>query len=143
MSKNIYPSRYSNGKTVSAAQYITELICEHKAKKDKLDLHFKFWIKPEWEKYYKNQIGSAHKLLKKYSAKAIIRALQDNKTTNIYSLRAPHLAPIIDQYQALVDTENTDFTKDIQRKSNTTYRSEPHKSYKSNLSKLRELDNES
>ena len=102
MSTNIYPSRYSNGKSVSAAQYITELICEHKAKKDKLDLHFKFWIKPTWEKYYKNQIGSAHKLLKKYSAKAIIKALQDSKSTNIYSLRAPHLTPIIDQYQSLV-----------------------------------------
>ena len=39
----MYPSRYSNGKTVSAAQYITELICEHKANIEKLDLHYKFW----------------------------------------------------------------------------------------------------
>lgn len=143
MSKNIYPSRYSNGKNVSAAQYITELICEHKANKDRLDLHFKFWVKPEWEKYYKNQIGSAHKLLKKYKAKAIIKALQDNKTANIYSLRAPHLIPIIEQYQLLVDAENTDFTKEVQRKSNTTYQTEQYKFSKSKLSKIRELDNES
>jgi len=30
-----YISKYSNNKFVSAAQYITEIICEHKAKKDK------------------------------------------------------------------------------------------------------------
>lgn len=32
-----FPSRYSNGKQVSAAQYITELICENKAKINKED----------------------------------------------------------------------------------------------------------
>lgn len=143
MSKNIYPSRYSNGKKVSAAQYITELICEHKAQKDRLDLHFKFWAKPEWEKYYRNQIGSAHKLLKQYSAKAIIRALQDQKAFKIYSLRAPHLIDIIEHYQLLVDTENQDFTKEIERKEAVKYRSQTHKKSNNHISKLRELDNES
>jgi hypothetical protein len=38
--ENKYLSKYSNGKTVSAAQYITEIICENKAKRDKLDLHW-------------------------------------------------------------------------------------------------------
>ena len=71
---NKYPSRYSNGKQVSAAQYITEVICEHKAKIDGLDLNYKFWINKEWDLHYRSQISSANKLLKKYSASAIIKA---------------------------------------------------------------------
>jgi len=143
MNNNTYPSRYSNGKTVSAAQYITELICEHKAQKDKLDLHFRFWIKPEWDKYYRNQIGSAHKLLKKYSAKAIIKALQDYKAQKIYSLRAPHLVAIIEQYESILSAENRNFTKEVERKATKTYRSKSNVSPNNNIAKLRELDNES
>jgi hypothetical protein len=141
MNKNIYPSKYSNGKSVSAAQYITELICEKKAKQDRLDLHYRFWINPIWSKYYRNQIGSANKLLKTYSPKAIIKALQDKKTDRIYSLRAPHLIPIIQQYQDQLATENTDFTKTVERKDNASYRTEIKKS--TLISKLKELDNES
>ena len=37
-----FESKYSNNKMVSAAQYITELICENKAKIDKKDIHYKF-----------------------------------------------------------------------------------------------------
>ena len=90
-----YPSRYSGDKLVTAAQYITELICEKKAKVDGKDLHYRFWLNKEWEKFYKGQIGTAHKLLKKYDAKAIIRALKNPKTRNTYSLRAPYLLPVI------------------------------------------------
>jgi hypothetical protein len=135
-----YPSRYSNGKYVSAAQYITEIICENKAKKDKLDLHHRFWLTPLWEKYYRNQIASAHSLLKKYSAKAIIGALSDSKASKIYSLRAPHLIPIIEQKQALCDAENTEFTLDINRKENISFRRS--KDTKDNIiNKLKDLDN--
>lgn len=141
MSKNIYPSRYSNGKCVSAAQYITELICEKKAKQDKLDIGYKFWINPEWSKYYRNQIGSANKLLKTYNPKAIIRALQDKRTEKIYSLRAPHLLPIIQQYESIVASENTEFTKTVERKENKSYRQTKNKT--NIFSKLKELDDES
>ena len=141
MNKNIYPSKYSNGKSVSAAQYITELICEKKAKQDHLDLHYKFWVNPVWSKYYRNQIGSANKLLKTYSPKAIIKALQDKKTDRIYSLRAPHLVPIIQQYESQIAAENTDFTKTVERKDSASYRTEIKKS--TLISKLKELDNES
>jgi len=142
MNKNIYPSKYSNGKLVSAAQYITELICEKKAKQDKSDLHYRFWENPIWSKYFRNQIASANKLLKKYSAKAIIKALQDSKTDRIYSLRAPHLESTIDQYERQLAVENTDFTKTVERKSNKSYRKDNIKS-NSVISKLKELDNES
>ena len=42
--QNKYPSKYSNNKTVSAAQYITEIICEKKAKREGKDLHYIFWL---------------------------------------------------------------------------------------------------
>ena len=42
-----YPSRYSDGKKVTAAQYITELICEKRAVKDKKELPNNFWKLPQ------------------------------------------------------------------------------------------------
>jgi len=90
-----YPSRYSNGKMVSAPQYITEVICEKKAKYDKEDLGFKFWTNKKWSAFYRNQISTANKLLKKYSCVAIIKALKNKKADYIYSLRAPSLIKLI------------------------------------------------
>lgn len=138
MAQNNYPSRYSNGKNVSAAQYITELICEHKARLDKLDLHYRFWLTKEWSKYYRNQIGSANKLLEKYHPKAIIRALNDPKASKIYSLRAPHLLSIIEQHQSVLDQENNQMFEDIERKNNMSYRQNISKP--NIVSKLRDLE---
>ena len=45
----------------------SEIICEKKAKATKKDLHYRFWTHKEWEKFYKDQIATAHKLLKKYT----------------------------------------------------------------------------
>lgn len=139
MNNNIYPSRYSNGKLVSGAQYITELICENKAKQDKTDLHYRFWVTPKWSKYYRNQIASAHKLLKKYDAKAVIKALKDPKSINIYSLRAPHLVAIIEQYQLQIESENTELKSIIDRSEDKKYRKDSIQ--KNVISKLKELDN--
>lgn len=135
-----YVSKYSNNKMVSAAQYITEIICEHKALKDKKDLHFRFWLTKEWSAYYRNQIGSAHKLLKKYSSKAIVMALKDDGAKKIYSLRAPHLVDIINKYQDIVDKENKTLSLDLDRSEKVTYRK--NISGKNIISKLKDLDNE-
>jgi hypothetical protein len=139
MHKAQYPSRYSNGKDVSAAQYITEIICEHKAKLSNIDLHYRFWLTKEWSRYYRNQIGSANKLLKKYHPKAIIKALNDTKSAKIYSLRAPHLLGIIDQYQKIVEQENTELSMDYDRKDNIVHR-KANNSKPNIISKLRDLE---
>ena len=138
-----YISKYSNNKEVSAAQYITEIICEHQAVRNNKDLHFRFWVTKEWSSYFKNQISSAHKLLKKYSSKAIVMALKDKDAAKIYSLRAPHLGAIIDRYQKIVDAENTKLTINLNRSDNVKYKTNKsdHNS-KSILSRLKELDNE-
>jgi hypothetical protein len=142
MSVKKYPSKYSNGKSVTSAQYITELICEKWAKKEKKDLHYRFWLTPEWEKYYRNQIPSANMLLKKYSDTAIIRALNNPKTERIYSLRAPHLPAIIEQEQRHIETENQTLSKVYERPENVSFGHTPP--VKRNIiSKLKDLDNES
>lgn len=133
-----YLSKYSNGKEVSAAQYITELICENKAKKDKLDLHYRFWSSKSWALYYRNQIASANKLLEKYSAKAIIAALRHEDAQKIYSLRAPHLPAIIEKMETQIESQNKVLSKTFDRSEKTNFRSQP----KSNniLSRLEELE---
>lgn len=137
MSKK-YPSKYSNGKSVSSAQYITEMICEKKAKIDGRDLHYRFWISPEWEKFYRDQIASANKLLKKYTDTAIVKALNNPKASKIYSLRAPHLPAIIEQEQAKLETVNSAITKKIDRPDNVSFGTKP----KNNniISKLKDLE---
>lgn len=137
-----YISKYSNNTKVSAAQYITELICEKRAHQQKKDLHYKFWISKEWSAYFKNQIGSAHKLLKKHSAKAIIAALKHNEAKNIYSLRAPHLLPIIEAEEEIIKQQNNTMSIIPDRKENKTFLSN-NKQKKSILSKLEDIENDS
>lgn len=137
-----YISKYSNNKEVSAAQYITELICENKAKKDKLDLHYRFWLNKEWASYYKNQIASAYKLVKKYDDTAIVRALKNEKAAKIYSLRAPHLTPIIEEEQKKIDAENKHLTLDLTRVKDVKFGTKINKRTKNIFSKLEDIDNE-
>ena len=101
--KNNYPSRYSPGGFVRADQYIIEKICEKKAKNLKKDLPIKFWQDEEWSKFFKSQLRKCHLLLKKFSSEAIIKALDDKRSWNIYSLFAPWLEDIITEYQKIID----------------------------------------
>lgn len=136
---NKYPSKYSNDKLVSPAQYITELICEKKAKLNQEDVHAKFWLTKKWSDYYRNQIPTANKLVKKYDDKAIIRALNSPQAQKIYSLRAPHLIPIIEQEQQKINQASTSLTMDLDRSDKSTFRK--NKVNKSILSKLKDIDN--
>ena len=103
-SKNCYPSGYSPKGWVRADQYIIELVCEKKAKTLKKELPIKFWSNPEWEKFFKSQLRKCKSLLQKYSSEAIIKALQDKRSWNIYSLFAPWLEDVIKEYQTTLDT---------------------------------------
>jgi hypothetical protein len=134
-----YISKYSNGKEITAAQYITEIICEHWAKQNQQDLHYRFWSTSEkWQKHYKGQISTANKLVKKYNAKAIIKALNDPKASRIYSLRAPHLPAIIERYEKILEEQKEEFTKNFERKENAKF--EKNRSKKNIISKLKDLD---
>lgn len=137
-----YPSKYSNGKQVSAAQYITELICEKKAKLEKKDLHYRFWLNKEWSAFFRNQIGSANKLLKKYDELALIKALSSKEAQKIYSLRAPHLGAIIDREQSKIElekqkTESFNTIKRVKDSSGNT-----HNGKKNILNLIKDLEND-
>jgi hypothetical protein len=54
-------------------------------------------------------------------------------------LRAPHLPAIIEEKQALLESQNLELTLDIDRKENKSFRKETIKS-KTILSKLKDLD---
>lgn len=136
-----YPSKYSNGKTVSPAQYITEIICENKAKLNKEDLHYRFWLNKKWSAYYRNQIASANKLLEKYQPEAVVAALRSDMAKKIYSLRAPHLIAIIEKQQKLLEAQNKILTKIPDRKMDKVFKTK-NTNKNSILSKLKELDNE-
>ena len=134
-----YISKYSNGKEVTAAQYITELICENKARADKKDLHYRFWNSKEWSKFYKAQIFSANALLKKYSAKAIIAAIKDKRSSRTYSLRSKFIKPIIEQHEKIIASQNTQITIDLNRDKETFKKTTKGKGI---ISKLKDLDDE-
>jgi len=135
-----YISKYSNGKAVSPAQYITEIICEHKAKKEKKDLHYRFWTTKYWETYYRNQIATANKLLLTYSAEDIIDGLNDAKAQKIYSLRAPFLKPIIENAQRNNQAKNKTLSKNFDRTEKKVFRK--HISTNNIISRLEELDHD-
>lgn len=97
--KSKYPSRYSPNGWVHAAQYVTELICEKKAKTENKELPLKFWELDEWLKFYKYQITLANKLIKQYGEHVIISALNDKRMWKTYSLRSPFLKNVIEEYK--------------------------------------------
>jgi hypothetical protein len=138
---NDFPSKYSNGKSVSAAQFITEIICERIAKKKKKDLHYRFWVSKEWQKEYKGQITTAHKILKGFDAKAVINALLTDDGRKIYSLRAPHLTDMIIKQQTILDNAPEPELKTIERNLFNKGKTD----IKSNniLDKLRDIDGSS
>jgi len=81
--KSRYPSKYSPGNFVPAAQYIIEMVLEQYAHKQKRELPLQFWKLPEWDTLYKGQLRITHSLLKKYSAKAIISVVTHRRLDNI------------------------------------------------------------
>lgn len=131
-----YPSRYSPEAYVTPAQYITELICEKKAKCEQKDLPIKFWELKEWQKYYKYQIILANRLIKKYDPEFIIQALKDNRLYKTYSLGSPFLIKIIEEYKNKKPIIIIEEMPEI--KKNPTFKNNCQE--KSIISKLRDLD---
>lgn len=134
-------SKYSNDKEVTPAQYITEVICEKKAKAEKLDLHYKFWTNKKWAAYYRNQIATANKLVKEFDPVAIVKALNHPKAQRMYSLRAPFFREIIKQEQEILESKNTTLTKQFERKEIVKHNRPNNKS--NIISKLKDIDNDS
>lgn len=80
-----FKSRYTD-REVGPAQYLSEILCERLATKEKRSLPWQFWNHDEWKKPFKKQLLLSNSLLKLYSVEVIISVLRRNKT--VYSLGA-------------------------------------------------------
>lgn len=139
--KKKYPSRYSPQAKVHNAQYITELICEKKAKVDGKELPIKFWELDEWLKFYKYQIMLANKLLKKYHEYSIIGALHDKRMWKTYSLRSPFLEAVIKEYEKKkVAAEKIEKQVDYHFHTTSKATFDSNNNKKSIVSKLKDLE---
>ena len=146
--KSRYPSLYSHGKYITAAQYIIETVCQKKAAMEKRDLPPQFWHLDEWKKFFSSQLRKCHLLLKKYDERAIINGLKNKRAYNIRSLFAPWLIDIIEEEQRLLDlkakvnahplddTPKMDYSRDNKESKPRSYKNKNNA-----LSKLMELDN--
>lgn len=138
-----FQSRYSSDTLITPAQYITELICEKKARLAGGELPQKFWTQPKWSAFFRQQVHTANLLLRLYSYQAIIRALNAKEAERIFSLRAPHLDAIIKAEQAKYDklVAQQESAEDIVRVDVNAKPRQPIVK-KNIVSRLKELDNE-
>ena len=139
--KGKFKSRYAPDKWITPAQYITEFICENKARKDGKDLPIKFWDIPVWNKFFRMQIIVANGLLKLYEAEAIVRALKTQQGRGIFSLRAPHLDQLIKDQQSIIEIAKLKLEEAVPlERVSTTSQPRPAQVKNNIISKLKELD---
>ena len=133
----------TTGQACNAAQYIAEMVCLREAEKQRVGRPaYALWNTDKWQRKFKSQVTKAYPLLKKYSDKAIINALNSYKGKNIYSLRVKFLEPIIKKEQESIDKLEATEIKEVKYEDNTMQK--PRKSFgrKSLFSKLENLENE-
>ena len=128
----------TTGQPCNAAQYIAETVCLREAEKQNVGRPaYALWNTDKWKKKYQSQVTKAYQLLKKYSDKAIIDALNSPRGKNIYSLRVKNLECLIKNSQKQLDKINPDtldYTDNTQSKPSKPYGQE------STINKLRKLD---
>lgn len=89
------------------AVYLAKLMCERKAKKEKIPISPGYWNDKDWQKFFKEQIIAANALLKIYPFEVISASVKTKKMDWVYSLRYPGLK------QVLID-ENAKYEKKIE-----------------------------
>ena len=128
----------TTGQPCNAAQYIAETVCLREAEKQNVGRPaYALWNTDKWKKKYQSQVTKAYQLLKKYSDKAILDALNSPRGKNIYSLRVKNLECLIKNAQKQLDKINPDtleYTENTQSKPSKPYGQE------STINKLRKLD---
>lgn len=90
-----YKSKY-DGTQVTAARYISELVCGYNAAQHQSELPRKFWTLPLWKQFYMIQTQEAAELLEKYSEDHVIQFVKDKR---IFNLRAQWIKTAIKQFK--------------------------------------------
>jgi hypothetical protein len=137
-----FPSKFGGG-WISASQFITECLCILIARQQKKQLCDRFWMRPPWNKIFREQIPAAVNLLKDYDTNVIIAALRDKRCWNMRSLRAMYiLKPILDEKatkQSIIDN----IEPAVMQKTNTIQQPVTKQTdKKSIISLLRETEND-
>lgn len=94
----------TTGDYCTAAQYITELLLRREIGKQGEIPIYKFWNKEPWKKKFLIQVIRVNKKLKKYSAKAIINVIKNNKF--IFSIGFPRFDELIEKEEEKIDNES-------------------------------------
>jgi hypothetical protein len=133
-----FQSKFGAG-YITAAQYLAELICEHKSKRDRTPLPYRFWSRPPWKQFFLNQVLAAHALLKQYDADIVIQAVNDPRCYNVFSLRAKwKLEPVLKEKKRIKDSKDKHIK--LQTKTPTTQQPRKPLGKKSLFSKLKEIN---
>lgn len=91
-----FQSQFSPSKNISAAQYVTELVCKNNARKNGQDLPLKFWTIDSWNKFYKFQIKCCNDLLKIVDEEILISFVKQH---NIWNLSAKWILESLEKLQ--------------------------------------------
>lgn len=78
-------------KEQTPAQFLADMLCKRKGKKENIPTPLGYWSMPEWKIEYKKQILAANKFLKIYPLEVITKVLNDKKYSWVYSLYYPNL----------------------------------------------------
>jgi len=123
--KNKYYSKYSAtpNKEITFAQYINELICEHKASFDKQVLPIQFWKIPRWSNFYRKNLRQISKLLKQFDSQAILNVIQSKPWQNSYSIFTERFLNMVEAEQQKINTKTSVSNTVINRSTNSVPRS--------------------
>ena len=136
-SKYVSPS---TGEYCTCSQYIAEIMCTRMAQKENEGTQaYKFWNTDKWKKTYQHQVVLANRLIKKYSTKAIVRAINSRELKSVYSLRYPNIDSVIRKYQKIIEQEDRQSTI-IEVKEDPKSRSGKSFGKISKMQRLRGLD---
>ena len=130
----------STGEYCTCAQYVAEIMCTRMAQKENEGTQaYKFWNTEKWKKTYQHQVILANRLIKKYSTRAIARAINSRELKSMYSLRYPNIETVIRKYQKIIEQEDSQSTI-IEVKEDPKSRSGKSFGRVSKMQRLRGLD---
>ncbi len=91
--------------------YLANIMCERRAKSEKIPLPPNYWNTPEWRVLFKRQVIAANSLLKIYPFEVVKSTIANKKVAWVWSLSSPALHQILLEEMAKFERQ---IKKDIQ-----------------------------
>ena len=130
----------STGEYCTCAAYVAEIMCMRQAEfKGSGSLPYKFWNTAKWKWPFLRQTMVATELIKEFSEKALVRAL-DKISKKTFSLNGPNVKYKVRQEQELIDKEQQQERQKLELNEEQTFR-KSSRTKKSLFNSLRDIDN--